>query len=428
MISVLLNLCQRVARTRLVLMAVPVWVAVAGFAAPTNAQRTWVVDNTMSAGADFPDLISAYATAARGDRIQIRLGDGSGYRSPALFDKAMTIVGIGSTKPVITVGTNVYTRCSQNEVMVFDNVVMRPTNQLGLAIQIQRNNGLVVFSRVTAQGYMYSSTPLIAGMSRVVMIDSTILHGALSIYAEYTRLWLLNCQTQTLSAGDRNLNGAITVNQGSFLRVVGGRHIGGDGLGDCYPLSPGYLGEPAIHAPRGPAVVSGPATLIGGLTSTFNPVCSWGGGTGRGGAISSGCLPGENGTAIDPMVVMQSGGPSPGCRLNQIREMPAVIPRPATRGQAQRIDAYGPQQSIVAVFASFLTPYEPIVLPVGDVWLDPALTVHIGSGGVDAQRHVAFTTTIPSWLAIGDVLVYQAVSLSPSSVFEISAPGIAVVH
>ncbi|MBI5852042.1 MAG: hypothetical protein HZB39_13600, partial [Planctomycetes bacterium] len=109
-------------------------------------------------------------------------------------------------------------------------------------------------------------------------------------------------------------------------------------------------------------------------------------------------------------------------------EMPAVIPGPAARGQVQTIDTWGPQQSIVSVFASFLTPYEPIVLPIGDVWLDPRLTVHIGSGAVDQRRHVTFTTTIPAWLEIGDALVYQAASLSPLGGFELSAPGIAVVH
>ena len=98
------------------------------------------------------------------------------------------------------------------------------------------------------------------------------------------------------------------------------------------------------------------------------------------------------------------------------------------RGQPQNIETWGPTGSIVAVFASFMTPFDPIVLPIGDVWLDPSLTLHVASGAVDSQRHVRFTTTIPSWLEIGDVLVYQAVSLSSQSLFEISAPGIAVVH
>lgn len=408
--------------------------ALASIAAPIEAQRTWVVDDTMAAGADFPDLVSAYAAAARGDRIHVRPGSGSGYLAPAPFTKAVSVIGVSaSVRSVLrtATGTNGYIRCAVGDVMSFDNLEFQPNNSIGIAIWVDRSHGLVLLSRVTVRGYVHAYTPWITGIqvtNRLVLVDSSIVHGRLSIYAEGTRLWLLNCQTQTLSAGDRNLNGAIRVNQGSFLRVVGGRHIGGDGLADCYPLSPGYLGEAAIFAAQGPAVVSGPATLIGGQLWVPNLVCGAGGNSGRVSAIESNCGPGTNGTVIDPMVVRQSFGPGPGCRLNQMREMPAVIPRPAARGQPQTIDAWGPQQSIVAVFASFLTPYEPIVLPVGDVWLDPSLTVHIGSGGVDAQRHVAFTTTIPTWLAIGDALVYQAVSLSPASGFEISAPGIAVVH
>lgn len=60
-------------------------------------------------------------------------------------------------------------------------------------------------------------------------------------------------------------------------------------------------------------------------------------------------------------------------------------------------EIFGPQQCIVSVFASFLTPYEPIAPPIGDVWLDRTLTVQVGSGGVDAQRRLRLSTTIPRW-------------------------------
>ena len=76
---------------------------------------------------------------------------------------------------------------------------------------------------------------------------------------------------------------------------------------------------------------------------------------------------------------------------------------------------------------SFLSRYDPISLPIGDVWLDPSLTLHVGSGGVNGSRELTLQTVIPNWLSLGDVLVYQAVSLSSNS-FELSQPGIAVVH
>jgi len=163
--------------------------------------------------------------------------------------------------------------------------------------------------------------------------------------------------------------------------------------------------DPRAPLRDGPAVVSGPARLVGGLIQAINPVCGAGSSQGRVRAVSSTCAPGISGTVIDPMVVRDGGGPGAGCPLDQIREMPAVIPAPAVRGQPQNIETWGPTGSIVAVFASFMTPFDPIVLPIGDVWLDPSLTLHVASGAVDSQRHVRFTTTIPSWLEIGDVLV-----------------------
>ena len=46
---------------------------------------------------------------------------------------------------------------------------------------------------------------------------------------------------------------------------------------------------------------------------------------------------------------------------------------------------------------------------------------------MNGSRELTLQTVIPNWLSLGDVLVYQAVSLSSNS-FELSQPGIAVVH
>ncbi|MBK8976316.1 MAG: hypothetical protein IPM29_10330 [Planctomycetes bacterium] len=111
-----------------------------------------------------------------------------------------------------------------------------------------------------------------------------------------------------------------------------------------------------------------------------------------------------------------------------MREFPAVLPGEAIRGQPQSILTYGPTNSIVAVFASFVHGEEPVKLSVGDVWLDPYLVVAIGNAAVATDRTATLHTTIPTWLKLGDVLVYQATSLSPSGQWEISQPGFAVVR
>ncbi|MFO1054486.1 MAG: hypothetical protein U1F36_19875 [Planctomycetota bacterium] len=406
---------------RLALFCGIAWIA----AEALPAQRTWVVDDTMAAGTDFPDLVSAYAAAVPGDRIHIRFGSGQGYRAPASINKALTIVGLGTTKPIV-VHSLVPISCPAQQVLVFDNLDFR-ADANGLATSVENSLGTVLLSRISYPGALHDPVNT-WNAHRVVMVDCVVTAPVQAVAVQGSKVWLLNCVTRARSAGDPNYTGDIQIRCGGFLTVVGGQHQGGDGLGDCYPLSPGFLGEAAIYAGQGPAVVSGPARLVGGLIQAINPVCGAGSSQGRWGAISSNCAPGISGTVIDPMVVRDGGGPGAGCPLDQIREMPAVIPAPAVRGQPQNIETWGPTGSIVAVFASFMTPFDPIVLPIGDVWLDPSLTLHVASGAVDSQRHVRFTTTIPSWLEIGDVLVYQAVSLSSQSLFEISAPGIAVVH
>ena len=407
---------------RLALFCGIAWIA----AEALPAQRTWVVDDTMAVGADFPDFVSAYAASAADDRIQVRRGSGAGYALPARIDRAIRILGLGLPKPLLLYRDTIIS-CPANTVTVIDNFEIRSGTSSGWVTSVANSDGLVILSRLDYPGSMrIPITPYHA--RRCVMVDCSVMAPVAAVASYTSRIWILNCVTRTASASDPNRNGNLDVKQGSFLTVVGGQHQGGDGLGDCYPLSPGFLGEPAIYADQGPAVVSGPARLVGGLIQAINPVCGAGSSQGRWGAISSNCAPGISGTVIDPMVVRDGGGPGAGCPLDQIREMPAVIPAPAVRGQPQNIETWGPTGSIVAVFASFMTPFDPIVLPIGDVWLDPSLTLHVASGAVDAQRHVRFTTTIPSWLEIGDVLVYQAVSLSSQSLFEISAPGIAEVH
>ena len=98
------------------------------------------------------------------------------------------------------------------------------------------------------------------------------------------------------------------------------------------------------------------------------------------------------------------------------------------RRQPQTIRCFGPSGSIVSVYVSFVVPTPPIPLPIGDVWLDPNLILHVATGGVDQNRRLTMRTTIPSWLSIGDVLVYQAVSLSLAGQWELSQPGFAVVQ
>jgi len=359
-----------------------------------SGQRTWVVDDTMAAGAHFSGLIAAHAAASNGDRIQIRYGSGAGYASPVAFDKGVRICGLGSPKPTILY-SDAPIRCPPGELLMLDSLEMRGVGPSRIPTGVENSLGLVVLSNLD-----YPPPLLEAVYSwrsrRVVFVNIAIAGagGALGVYD--SRVWLLNCRTSVPSAGDPIWDGSIELSDNSFLAIVGGRHEGGSGLAPCLPLFCGYSGEPAIWVLGSALVVSGPASLLGGYAQLPHPTCGGGSTTIRGRSIVGNCTQPR---VIDPLASMNGPGINPLCAMNFLHEMPAVIPGPAVRGQVQNIDAYGPTSSIVSVFASFLTPYDPIVLPVGDVWLDPRLTVHIGSGaGLNAGRRITFTTTIPAWL------------------------------
>ena len=402
----------------------PIWlllVASMALALPLSAQRTWVVDDTMSAGADYPDLPSAYAAAADNDRILVRRGTGQGYQLPNGLTRPMRILGEGTAPKTILHYPPVSIACPANEVIVISNFEMRAIGDDWFT-SIANSPGLVVLSQLDYLTVrQIPVTPYRA--HRVVMVDCRVNAWSSTVTAIESNLWLLNCQTTGLTGASRDYLGGIEVIRGSFLRMVGGTHVGGDGLGPCLPLQPGFYGHPAIYQ-AGPIVIAGRAQLRGGLWQRYNPSCGSGSNTLRQSAISLNCLPWS---VIDPMVQALAPFPSPPCATDLIREMPAVIPSPAQRGAAQTIRAHGPSASVVSVFVSFLSRYDPIALPIGDVWLDPSLTLHVGSGGVNGSRELTLQTVIPNWLSLGDVLVYQAVSLSSNS-FELSQPGIAVVH
>jgi hypothetical protein len=64
---------------------------------------------------------------------------------------------------------------------------------------------------------------------------------------------------------------------------------------------------------------------------------------------------------------------------------------------------------------------------MGDIWLvGPVLT--LGACPVDANRDLQLSMSIPPWLPQGEVLIYQGMSMSPRSLFEIGPPGFAVVQ
>jgi hypothetical protein len=231
--------------------------------------------------------------------------------------------------------------------------------------------------------------------------------------------WLLDCDIRAPGPSVHPILRAGAVNVlHADLRIIGGSIKGPDGVGnDCgVTLQP----EQAVVAALSRVILGGRARLEGGLcaASTIRwPAIYQSGnfsGVGAGWQVRD-----PNVTFIDAADI--------GFRLPVLEhELTTVFPRPGERGQRQTIDVIGPSNGIVSVYASLAHGHPPITLPIGDVWLDPALTLHVATGPVDAQRDYQASTTIPAWLPPGTALVYQAVALTSSNRFELSTPGFVV--
>lgn len=233
----------------------------------------------------------------------------------------------------------------------------------------------------------------------MVLVDTTIAASFGSLGVDHSNAWLLNCHTFAADAASPIWDGGIEVSDNSVLHVVGGEHIGGSGLAPCLPLFRGYRASLRSGVLSSAITVSGPATLLGGLYASPHPTCRGGSTTARTLSITGNCLFPR---VIDPLVTMVGPGLNRLCAQNLGRRcLLCFPPLPQLVARSRRSTPTAPRAAS-SRSSRFPASFDPIVLPIGDVWLDPSFTVHIGSGGLDAQRHVRFNTTIPNWLQIGD--------------------------
>jgi hypothetical protein len=391
--------------------------------APIPPQRSWLVDNTGSSESDFTDLVSAYRIVRAGDTLLVQ-GSPSPYWLPALMDKPIRIVGIGASSPLVYCPPTTI-RIPAGELLLLDNL------ELGLGVFVEDCRGRVILSQIRG-GWSAPAGIATRRSAPVFVVDSRLIGFLSPVIIPDSETYLQNCEAQTLisgaSFGSPPRYAPVMLRQAASpiadqTFIIGGFYQGGEGsCGYDHRLGPiGYAGGPAVS---GHLVLSGPGVFRAGT----NPGAPYGCQPVPQRAIW-GCVanpPIIIPLTIDPMVVGNYVCERPGQLV--VREMPAVLPQQAQRNAPQTIDMWGPTHGVVALFASFAHARDPIELPIGKVWLDPSLVVCVGATAVDQRRHATLTTRIPDWLSIGDVLVYQVVSTSPTSTLEISAPGYSVVH
>jgi hypothetical protein len=369
-------------------------------------------------GVDFTDLPPAVATASPGDAILIHWGTGAPYGFDLTIHRGVSIIGC-DTVPIKVEGGCFVRGLPVGDLCLIHNVDVTARGRVPTGLVVEDCQGLVLVSGLV-DDIDYNGGQSVRRSPRVVYTDCRMITPFVPLIIEDSGVWFMDCDVRSPGPSAQPFfRGAIAAAR-SDLWMIGGYVKGPDGVGnDCgVTLTP----EIGIGVFGGRVVLAGGARIEGGLCAAtrYRATAMYQEGN-PGHGIVGWQVRDPNVVFMDRAVTAPSGFPLVD------REIPSVFPRTANRGQRQAIDVIGPSNGIVSVYASFAHGFAPIPLPVGDVWLDPSLTLHIATGPVDAQRCYQATTTIPSWLPVGSSLVYQAVALTPSGRFELSTPGFAVV-
>ncbi|MBK8976315.1 MAG: hypothetical protein IPM29_10325 [Planctomycetes bacterium] len=404
----------------------------AALALPLAGQRTWIVDSANGPGTDYLDIDAAYAAAGVGDTLVVRPGNGMPYDLPAAITRSIRIVAPGPSPVPVRQRCHVQ-NVPRGDIVVLDNMDFS-TESYNAYLTPRDCSGLVIMSR------MYASPFVVGGAGTVLNSDRVVLtrfrnypFGGPALRGVDSNVWVIDSDVRPYYSsgqpaiglrGGTQFTGTTARRRTTWL--IGSRIEGG------IPHPNGLTGpDSGVEVSHCDLLIAGRSTILGcaecgaGTWCPSNPLSR------RYPSIwrSSYSPPDPRASWLvrDPNTTLDNCiRPSVGYEL--VREFPAVLPGEAIRGQPQSILTYGPTNSIVAVFASFVHGEEPVKLSVGDVWLDPYLVVAIGNAAVATDRTATLHTTIPTWLKLGDVLVYQATSLSPSGQWEISQPGFAVVR
>ncbi|MGE0145564.1 MAG: hypothetical protein AB7I19_17300 [Planctomycetota bacterium] len=408
-----------------------------------RAQRTWIVDRQSGPGTDFTDLLPAMDAAVSGDTILLVPRSGVQYNTPGTrfeyIRKSLRIIGLGS-EPVRLYGALQFHSAPREQVIVLANLDMETT-----LVDLFECHGTIVCDRLlrpASPSLPYGfSVRVVENCGNLVVSNSDfqVAFGPAVDIRSARNAFIQNSRIEDLRSSRISPfpSGAVLGSEVQ-LWITQSTLIGG--IPSASAQWQFYDWGVAVGHPRNGRVANlfiGPGNSISGAPHPS------GGSAGFPFRVTCTHPTHQNSVKqaysqipsipVEPsMLAYDPSSSFIGCRDNDnneiVHEFASVIPGQALRGQSQTLDLWGPTSSILAVYASFLHPGDPITLPIGDVWLDPALIVHVGNTAVDHNRRASLTTTIPTWINPGEVLVYQALALSPQQPFELSPPGFAVVR
>jgi hypothetical protein len=396
-------------------------------------------------GTDFTDLLPAVDAAASGDTILLVSRPNAAYRTPAnrleYFRKSLRIIGLGA-EPVRLIGALQFQGAPREHMIVLSNLSIELN-----VVTLDQCHGTVVCDRLIPPSWStlpYSGSlrqALDCGNLVIANCDFRQLRGPAVDIIRGRSVFVQNSRIEDIYSDNiTSFPSAALCGTEVQMWITQSQITGG---------VPRHLSQWDIYYDWGVAVGH---PLNGRVANLFvGPGCTISGAPKPGGNFTwnyttqtERCRHPTNQNSVKTSYVDPSTPYTPGvlahdpassfvgCRdvngSEIVHEFAAVIPGEALRGQSHTLDLWGPTSSILAVYASFLHPGDPISLSIGDVWLDPALIVHVGNAAVDPNRRASLTTTIPAWINPGEVLVYQALALSPQQPFELSPPGFAVVR
>jgi hypothetical protein len=394
------------------------------------AQRTWVVNCAGGPRADFTNLPPAVAAATPGDRILVVYDGGcpnGAFVAAPRIDKAITIMGVTSVWPV---GTTVPPLIAvKGEIMI---------------------TGLPAGSRV-----VLANLSIVADSSGVTPVPAHGLHlvdCAGEVYIDYVRYFgggrsssimrVDRCANVTLRACDLTLSGeGLTVVDSNVTLLDtfvgwGGPHFDptlrytttGPALqvhtSNVRALGCMFLGASQIGSLTGQyarcaadvasgALDIGPETLLSG---------GWNGGSGGSWQAASLAMGAGASVRRDP-------------RADPLYQSPTVVAATldmawhdfVIAGETYCSGVYGPPRGF-ALMAVGMPLSQSVSLPMGALAMDPATISVLGIAPLAASDGYAdWWRQCPLQVPVGEALVFQAATLSPSGQIGLTSPSKLVI-
>lgn len=392
-------------------------------ACPAVAQSQWIVDAEMRPGSHFATLAAAVANAAPGDLLFLRRPTQPQAYTGTVIDKPLAILGeFDSTAggPHIRGTLAVRNIPAGGRVLLGSLVLLDSFDASGVAGRLTLANLRTALYHFLA----YTATFSFTDCANVEVADSELTTARDGFVATRSRLRIVNSVLE--SPGDLYSSPGLLAGTGLELvqsdAIIVRSTIHGGGGYHTYCLwncnTSGGPHYPAVDLDAGSSLVIGPDSLLqASISSTRYSCCVWP-------LYSWSWGPAIEGSGRVEM--------DPSSRVDGTVSVP-LIPRESPSTWAGRAFLFGDVTAGVAarpgafawVAASF-RPASPTPTPLGDVGLDLASAIVVGTGPLDAQGRSEHTLPVTPFLPIGSELAFQTVLLGSSGI-ELLPPAHAAV-